>query len=48
LKAIEVAGYLRALAGEVDEPFGFRAGARIQLLVEAIQRSARERAWLGV
>lgn len=46
LKAIEIAGYAAAIAGEVPEPFGFRAGARIQGLVEAIRRSSDERAWI--
>lgn len=48
LKAIEVAGYVAAIAGEAPEPFNFRAGLRIQTLVETIQRSSRERNWLGV
>jgi predicted dehydrogenase len=48
LKAIEVAGYLRAIAGEIPEPFNFRKGLRIQTLVETIQRSSAERQWLGV
>lgn len=46
LKAIEVQGYLEALAGNRPEPFNFRAGARIQTLVETIQSSARSGAWL--
>lgn len=45
LKAIEVAGYLDALAGRRAEPFGFRAGARIQDLVETILHSARDVKW---
>jgi predicted dehydrogenase len=48
LKAIEVAGYLDAIAGKADEPFNFRAGLRIQTLVERIQRSAKDGAWLTV
>lgn len=48
LKAIEVAGYLRAIAGEIPEPFNFRKGLRIQTLVETIQRSSADRQWLGV
>ncbi|MFY0633461.1 MAG: Gfo/Idh/MocA family oxidoreductase [Vannielia sp.] len=48
LKAIEVAGFARAIAGEIDEPFNFRAGLRIQHLVETIQTSSREAAWLDV
>ncbi|SJM33968.1 Gfo/Idh/MocA family protein [Mesorhizobium delmotii] len=46
LKAIEVARFVDAIAGKRDEFFGFRAGQRIQEVVEAIQGSARERKWL--
>lgn len=45
LKAIEVQGYLEALAGNRPEPFNFRKGARIQQLVEAVQASSRQQAW---
>ena len=48
LKAIEVAGFLDAIAGRAAEPFGFRAGLRIQTLVEAIADSARAGAWREV
>ena len=48
LKAIEVAGFLDAIAGRAAEPFGFRAGLRIQTLVEAIGDSARAGAWREV
>ena len=48
LKTIEVAGYLSAIAGTGPEPFNFRAGLRIQSLVEEIQASVRERAWRSV
>jgi predicted dehydrogenase len=48
LKAIEVAGYLEAIAGLRPEPFNFRAGLRIQTLVETIQQSSRAGAWLDV
>ncbi|WP_454858594.1 Gfo/Idh/MocA family protein [Rhizobium binxianense] len=48
LKAIEVAGYLDAIAGIRPEPFNFRAGLRIQTLVETIQQSSRTNAWLTV
>ncbi|RCW78672.1 Gfo/Idh/MocA family protein [Paracoccus lutimaris] len=48
LKAIEIAGYLRAIAGEIPEPFGFRKGLRIQTLVETIQQSSARRQWLDV
>ena len=40
LKAIEAAGFLDAVAGRRPEPFNFRAGLRIQTLVETIQRRA--------
>ena len=48
LKTIEVSGYLAAIAGRAPEPFNFRAGLRIQSLVEAIQVSARQKAWQSV
>ncbi|WP_415146207.1 Gfo/Idh/MocA family protein [Limimaricola cinnabarinus] len=48
LKAIEVAGYVDAIAGDGAEPFGFCAGHRIQTLVETIQTSSRHRAWKSV
>lgn len=48
LKAIEVAGYLRAIAGETPEPFNFRKGLRIQRLVETIQHSAAQGQWLPI
>ena len=48
LKAIEVAGFLRAIAGETPEPFGFRKGLGIQTLVETIQKSSAARQWLRV
>ncbi len=48
LKAIEVAGFLDALAGRRLEPFNFRAGERIQTLVETIQASSREGVWKDV
>lgn len=48
LKAIEVAGYLEAIAGRRLEPFNFRAGLRIQTLVEAICDSSRAAAWRDV
>lgn len=48
LKAIEIAGYLRAIAGEIPEPFNFRKGLRIQTLVETIQQSSAERQWHDV
>lgn len=48
LKAIEVAGYLEAIAGRQPEPFNFRAGFRIQTLVETIQASSRAERWIEV
>ncbi len=48
LKAIEVAGYVTAIAGLSDEPFGFRKGARIQTLVETILASSAAGAWRDV
>ena len=48
LKAIEVAGYVNAIAGKGPEPFNFRKGLRIQTLVETIQTSSREGRWLAV
>ena len=48
LKAIEVAGYLDAIAGRGPEPFNFRKGLRIQTLVETIQRSSAQNSWLKV
>jgi predicted dehydrogenase len=48
LKAIEVAGFIKAISGEIDEPFGFRSGLRIQTLVEEIQMSSRDRSWRKV
>ncbi len=48
LKAIEVAGYVEAIAGKRPEPFNFRAGLRIQTLVETIHASSKAQAWLDV
>lgn len=45
LKAIEVAGFVAAIAGGAEEPFNFRKGLRIQSLVETIQASWAKRAW---
>lgn len=47
LKAIEIRGYAHALAGLAPEPFNFRAGHRIQTLVEAIQTSSEQRQWVS-
>ena len=46
LKAIEIAGFVDAMAGTGPEPYNFRAGLRIQTLLETIQNSSRERRWL--
>ena len=48
LKAIEVAGYVQAIAGKAPEPFNFRHGLRIQTLVEAIHASSKEQRWIDV
>jgi predicted dehydrogenase len=48
LKAIEVAGYLDSIAGKCPEPFSFRAGLGIQMLVETIQTSSQAGQWLSV
>lgn len=48
LKAIEIKGYADALAGLAPEPFNFRAGYRVQSLVEAIQRSSTEKLWISI
>ena len=48
LKAIEVAGFLDAVAGRSPEPFNFRAGLRIQTLVETIHASSRAGTWQEV
>ena len=48
LKAIEAAGFLDAVAGRRPEPFNFRAGLRIQTLVETIHASSRAGAWREV
>lgn len=47
LKAIEIKGYADAIAGLSPEPFNFHAGYRIQALVEAIQASSAQRAWIS-
>ncbi len=47
LKAIEIARYLDAIAGKTGEPFNFRAGLRIQTVVETIHRSSRETRWIA-
>ncbi len=46
LKAIEIKGFADAIAGVSPEPFNFHAGHRIQVLVEAIQKSSAEKSWI--
>ena len=48
LKAIEIAGFVDAIAGLGPEPFDFRGGLRIQTLVETVRQSSAERAWKTV
>ncbi|MFV1878376.1 Gfo/Idh/MocA family protein [Nioella sp.] len=48
LKAIEIAGYIGAIAGQQPEPFGFDAGTRIQHLVETILVSSADGGWKAV
>lgn len=48
LKAIEMAGFVEAIAGQRGEPCGFAAGRRVQVLVEAIQASSRSGGWIDV
>ena len=48
LKTIEVAGYVEAIASKRPEPFNFRAGLRIQTLLETIQASSRSQTWMEV
>jgi predicted dehydrogenase len=48
LKAIEVAGFLAAIVDGSEEPFNFRAGLRIQTLLEEIGHSSREGRWREV
>ena len=48
LKAIEVAGFVNAIASGGAETFPFRNGLRIQTLVEEIQLSAKTGAWRKV
>jgi len=47
LKAVEVAGFVHAIAGAA-EPFAFRAGLRVQTLVDTVRRSSVERRWLDL
>ena len=48
LKTVEVARFVQAIGGLHDEPFNFRAGLRIQELVEAVQKSSEAEQWLKV
>lgn len=47
LKATEIARYVEAIAGKSPEPYNFRAGLRVQELVQMIQRSSRDNRWVG-
>ncbi len=46
LKAIEVKGFVEAIAGLGAEPFNFEAGLRVQSLVDLIKKSSGETQWL--
>ncbi|MXN63992.1 gfo/Idh/MocA family oxidoreductase [Stappia sp. GBMRC 2046] len=48
LKAIEIARFVEAIANTRKEPFNFRAGLRIQTLVETIWESSRQKSWMTV
>ncbi|WP_376706299.1 Gfo/Idh/MocA family oxidoreductase (plasmid) [Mesorhizobium sp. ISC25] len=48
LKAIEIANFVKAISGEGPEPMNFRAGARIQGLVDDVRRSSGRGAWIDV
>lgn len=48
LKAIEVADFLRAIAGETTGHADFREGLAVQRTVEAIYSSARAREWVRI
>ncbi len=48
LKAIEIAKFADAIAGNGKEPFNFRAGYRIQHIVETAQKSSEQKSWLQV
>jgi predicted dehydrogenase len=48
MKAIEVAGFVDAIAGNRPEPFNFRAGWRIQSLVEKVHLSSKQERWIEV
>ena len=48
LRAIEIARYMDAIAGRTPEPCNFRAGLRIQQVIETIHLSARDGGWRQV
>ncbi|MEO1102573.1 MAG: Gfo/Idh/MocA family oxidoreductase, partial [Pseudomonadota bacterium] len=48
MKAIEVKGFLDAIAGDINEPFGFDKGHRIQLIVDTIRASSNAKAWMPI
>lgn len=48
LKAIEIYGFIKAIAGLHPEPFNFQAGLRVQTLVETILKSSKQGGWLDI
>ena len=48
LKAIEVKGFVDAIAGLRSEPFNFKAGLRVQSIVDLIRRSSEEIKWTPI
>lgn len=48
LKAIEVRGFLEAVANKAPEPFSFRDGARIQNIIESIHSSSKTSDWFDI
>ena len=46
LKAIEIKGFVEAIAGIRPEPFNFAAALRIQRLVAAIKESSESESWM--
>ena len=46
LKAIEIKGFVEAIAAKAEEPFNFAAGLRIQRLVETVHESSRQGSWV--
>ncbi|MCY3879227.1 MAG: Gfo/Idh/MocA family oxidoreductase [Rhodobacteraceae bacterium] len=48
LKAIEIAEFIKAIAGRQPAPFSFRKGAGIQSLVDLVRKSSDSMSWLDV